>query len=144
MLLSVRIGFALLVIYATTPAVYSAQAQIYAATPQQAATAAFYDHSRVTIVRTNLVGRYATVLTRGGEMESSAVEAPILVERFSFGWQRIALLNDDCFLAAQALSRDVRAALMQGMSKPGSGATCLGVTKDFGPASEVEAVRRQM
>jgi len=48
----------------------------------------------VTITRTNIVGRYATVRVRGALIAGEpADDAAILLEHFSFGWQPIESLD---------------------------------------------------
>jgi hypothetical protein len=99
------------------------------------------------VVRTNVVDPYAAVLTRGGIVEGDALDNAILVERFSFGWQAIAILNDACFLRARGVSdRDARK-LLASMPPPSYAFDCRpgqGLLRDAGPRVAVEAVRRQM
>jgi hypothetical protein len=120
----------------------------YAATPEAAAIHAIYvDSSKPPVVqRTNVTGRYATVLLSGAMMEGSAVTAPILVEHFSFGWQALDVLNYRCRLKSHALGTRVDALLMRGMPRPQDQRVC-GKSdgfQDAGPQVEVEAVRRLM
>jgi hypothetical protein len=119
---------------------------LYAATPQQAAlrTVSFGVKAPATVVRANKAGRYAAVLTSGGKMEGSNVTAPILVERFSFGWQAIDLLNFRCRLDSHDLGASVSAQLMRGMPKPQDDRPCRGVRRDSGAQADVESVRRLM
>lgn len=118
----------------------------YAGTPQQAAMRVFYAPAsrQRAIERTNIVGRYATVLVRGGVMEGSLVRAPILVERFSFGWQALDVLNFRCRLEEHAIPRGGDELVMRGMPNAQDDRPCTGVGKDGGPQAQVEAVRRQM
>lgn len=64
----------------------------YAPTALRAAIGAMYSDPKkpVVVVRVNVVGSYATVLTSGGS-EGGLVASPILVEHFTFGWQPLAL-----------------------------------------------------
>jgi hypothetical protein len=118
----------------------------YAATPVLAARQALFapDNRHVVAVRTNVSGRYATVLLRGAVMEGAAIDAPMLLKRFTFGWQPLDLLNFQCALDAQHLSAATTAALMRGMPKPKNDRPCKGVTRDTGQADEVSAVRELM
>jgi hypothetical protein len=114
--------------------------------PQQAALNALYQpNGNIAIVeRMNLVGRYAAVLTRGGQMEGSTVTWPILVEHFSFGWQALDALNFRCRLDEHGISSGDKTQLMRGMPQPQDDWPCIGVGKDAGPVPDVEAIRRTM
>lgn len=118
----------------------------YAATPERAAIQAvdFRLKKRPNVLRVNIVGSYAAVLTSGGMMEGSPVTAPILVQRFSFGWQTLDGLNDRCILRTRALGARVDAILMRGMPAPEYDSSCYGMITDAGPTADVEAVRRLM
>lgn len=118
----------------------------YALTPAQAAKDVLHPakgHS-VVVRRINVVGRYATVVSRGGLMEGELTTEPILVERFSFGWQALEIVNFRCRLDGHAISEHDKAQLMRGMPTPIDDRPCTGVTKDAGPTSDVDAVRRQL
>jgi hypothetical protein len=124
--------------------VLASQNPSYAATPQTAALGALYPVRPTVVVRTNVAGRYATVLIRGAMLEGASIDAPILVERFSFGWQPLEVVNFVCRLQTHGLSlRDTRR-LMQGMPPPQDDRPCAGDDTDAGPAAQVEAVRRLM
>jgi hypothetical protein len=122
------------------------QSASYAATPQKAALAALHSGRPMTVARTNLAGRYATVLIRGAMLEGEPVTAPILLERFSFGWQPIELVNFACRRESHGLSLPDRERLMQGMPSPPPPAAdpCAFDISDTGPPAQVEAVRRLM
>jgi len=117
---------------------------LQAATPQQAALQAVGFGAKVpaAVKRVNVVGRYAAVLTNGGVMEGSKVTDPILVERFSFGWQPVDMLNFRCRLDSHGLGASTNAQLMRGMPKPQDDRPCRGVRRDAGPQADVESVRR--
>lgn len=120
----------------------------YAATPQRAALGAVGHGSGVSpvVVRLNVAGRYAAVLTKGGIMEGDRVTEPILVERFSFGWQPLEILEFRCRLTVHRLSPHVEAALMQRMPAMKSENVCgfRDRDEDAGPPAEVDAVRKLM
>ncbi len=97
-----------------------------------------------TIVRINVVGRYAAVLTRGGVMESWHVTAPVLLERFSFGWQPLDVLNFRCRLDLHELGSGVSRLLMQDMPEPSDDRPCRGIGADAGAPADVVAVRKLM
>ena len=121
--------------------------QAYATTAGGAAIGALYaDPKNPPVVeRINVVGPYATVLTRGGRMEGSPVTEPILVERFSFGWQALETLDSQCSLGALKLGRSIEAGLMRGMPQLNDDRPCKGgFLRDAGPRDEVEAIRRMM
>ncbi|MDE2482702.1 MAG: hypothetical protein KGN02_10975 [bacterium] len=122
-------------------------AQSYAPTPQAAALAAMrHTAAPASVQRTNVVGRYATVLTKGGRMEGATVTSPLLLERFAFGWQPLELLNFRCRIDAHALGASVDERLMRGMPRAHDDRPCgtRGMLRDAGPAREVEAVRAIM
>ena len=98
------------------------------------------------VKRINAVGTFATVLTAGGRIEGQPATEAILVERFSFGWQALVLLNSQCELAALRLGRSAEDALMLGMPKPEDDRPCKGpeFLRDAGPRDDVEAVRQLM
>jgi len=120
--------------------------QNYSPTPQQAAIrAVYYPHSgQARIVRANVVGNFAVVLTRGGTMEGSPVREAILVERFSFGWQPLQLVDSDCSLDRRAINVSGKRLLMLGMPKPQGNGPCPDFGRDAGPRADVEAVRKQI
>ena len=118
----------------------------FAPTPERAAAHVFYTVSGkpVEIERTNVVGRFATVLARNGMMEGQPDRVPILLERFSFGWQPLESMNFAYRYGSRGLSsRDLRR-LQAGMpesdaERPGS---CDERDFDEGPRADVEALRR--
>ncbi|HLJ84137.1 MAG TPA: hypothetical protein VKT51_08205 [Candidatus Eremiobacteraceae bacterium] len=118
----------------------------FASSPQQAALNALYQPKGTVAVveRMNVVGRYAAVLTHGGLMEGSAVIEPILVERFSFGWQALDVLYFQCQIDGHGISRGDGARLMRSLPAPKNDRPCRGVRNDSGPVQDIEAIRRQM
>jgi hypothetical protein len=115
----------------------------FSPTPQAAAIAAVYPaKSGVRIERMNVVGRYATVLMQGAMVESQPERVPILVERFSFGWQALESLDFMCRLTAHDLGPRTEELLMRGMPAPQDDRPCGFVGKDTGPELQVEALRR--
>ena len=125
----------------------SSQNPSYAATPQKAALGALYPVRPTVVVRTNVAGRYATVLIRGAMLEGSPIDAPILVERFSFGWQPIEVVNFVCRLQTHAISPRDQQRLMLGMPPPHTpppDRVCGEDDTDAGPVPQIEAVRRLM
>jgi hypothetical protein len=119
----------------------------YASTPQSAAIGAMsVDPKHPPVVeRANVVGAYAAVLAKGGKMEGDPVTFPILVERFSFGWQPVDALNFYCNLEAHHLGQSTDDALMRGMPRPKDDRPCKGtLLTDAGPSDDVDAVRRMM
>ena len=128
----------------------ASQTPSYAATPQKAALgalAAGRSARPMTVVRTNVAGRYATVLVRGARLEGAPVDAPILLERFSFGWQPLEMVNFRCRLQTHAISPRDQQRLMRGMPRPQTpppDRVCGEDDNDVGPPLQIEAVRRQM
>jgi hypothetical protein len=110
--------------------------------PQTAVLTAVYAPAgkTVTIMRTNIVGRYATVRLRGALIAGeSADDAAILLEHFSFGWQPIESLNFRGRLDGHAIPVANKVRLMDGMPamKPGEEFD----DRDVGPVSDVESAR---
>ncbi len=134
------IGLAAIVLAAATAP------RAYAVTPMQAARQALFvpKNQHVSVVRTNVSGRYAVVLLRRATMEGSPIQAPFLIERFAFGWQPLVLLNFQCGLDVYGLSAATTAALMRGMPQPKNDRPCSSVFNDAGPAADVTAVRALM
>ncbi len=118
----------------------------YAPTPQVAAQRIVYSFhgSKVVIVRTNIVGPYATVLVRGGYLEGSpAGDAGLLFKHFSFGWQGLESLNFRCRLTSQVNSPKARVGLMRGMPAPVDQSACGRKNLvDAGSRAAIEAIRR--
>lgn len=119
----------------------------YAPTAERAAIGAMYSDPKkpAVVVRVNVDGSYATVLTHGGRLEGTFVTGAILVKHFSFGWQPLALLESRCDLEDAALGNGVEEQLMRGMPALRDDRPCKGRSlKDAGPPLEVEAVRKLM
>jgi hypothetical protein len=123
---------------------------VFAATPRAALLKAFAPEARrvhsagaVGFVRVNIVGRYALILSHGLVVEGEALRDPVLLERFSFGWQPIEIANFACRFDAHVLSPRDRRELMIGMPQPDGKNVC-GNDDDWGPIADVEAVRIQM
>ena len=117
----------------------------HAASPERAALSVMYSNSKTAPIvrRVNIVGPYAAVLTSGGLMESSPVREAILVERFSFGWQALEILNASCRLRDHALGKQTEHRLMLGMPIPSdNGLRMCSGRKDAGPPDDIEKVRR--
>lgn len=121
-------------------------AKPYAATPKAAAIAIMEraSHKKPVVVRINVVGRYAMVLTNGGVMESLPVKEPVLLKRFSFGWQPLALIVSKCDLESQHLNRAMEVQLMRSMPTPEPDRLRCSQFRDSGPPAQIEAVRRLM
>ena len=100
----------------------------YSTTAQGVALGAMYTEAKnpAVVKRINAVGTFATVLTAGGRIEGQPATEAILVERFSFGWQALVLLNSQCELAALRLGRSAEDALMLGMPQPEDDRPCKG------------------
>ena len=115
----------------------------HAKTPEEAAIRTVYaaPGKRVTVVRVNRAGRYATVLLHGAVIENQAFNDPILVEHFTFGWQAIENVNLGCSLDGHGLKRAEATALMRGMPAASVEKIC-DAEADIGPPAQVESVRR--
>jgi len=113
----------------------------YAMTPQRAALQILGPRARV--VRTNLAGRYATVVTKNGIVERDVLREAILLKRFSFGWQPLSIV-DRCSLSEQRIAERDKVQLMRGIPKPPVYRPCVNGLRDFGPRTGVESVRKQL
>jgi hypothetical protein len=116
----------------------------YGATPEAAARATFGapPGKRIVIVRENVVGRFATVLMPAAIIEGSPASAPILFERFAFGWQAIESLNFRCRLDGHGISPAAQVALLAGMPKPSDETACeTGWNGDAGPREDILTIR---
>jgi len=126
----------------------------FSPTPQGAALSVLsFQNSHVIVVRTNVAGRFATVMTSGVIKDSLPVAAPLtaplLVERFSFGWQALDSTFNRCSFAMRGFSFKLVDRLMQGMPAPKIFLSfCRGLYNDAGndagPIAQVEAVRQRM
>jgi hypothetical protein len=117
----------------------------YGATPSDALKKVVYPApgAKVTITRVNTFGRYAVVLSRGALMESNPA-APILFERFSFGWQALESLDFRCRLDVHEIGAVGNEALMRGMPEPGKQKACgENGGRDSGPTADIETLRSQ-
>lgn len=114
------------------------------ATPQMAALSALYPlpGKAMIVKRINTAGDCAAVLIRGGMMEGGLVNDPILVRRYSFGWQALEALNFRCRLTGHNLGRGVETALMRGMPKMIDDRPCYIPATDSGDVADVESIRR--
>ena len=118
----------------------------YPATPQTAAIRAQYIEPKnyVVVRRVNVVGRYAAVLASGGRIEGELNANAILVERFSFGWQPLEILDSRCRLDSYGLDVAVKRRLLNGMPELKDDRPCRTEPRDSGSPTAVEAVRRVM
>jgi len=116
----------------------------YASTPQAAGLRAVgYPATSPHVVRMNVVGKFATMTFRGATMEGSPVRAAVLVERFSFGWQALEVLNFSCRLSVHRDAYAVRVRLMKGMPAfDRFQDACEGESADAGPPADIDAIRK--
>ena len=119
---------------------------LHYSTPQAAAIGAFgAAAARPAVVeRVNVVGRYAVVLTKGEIVEGEQLTDPILLERFSFGWQPLEILNVYCALYRHRLGTALNASLLRGMPVPKLERRPCYQTQDTGPTADVASVRGMM
>ena len=115
-------------------------------TPQAAVKHVLYAPAgeKLQIQRTNTRGDYAVVVSRNGQIEG-APAGPILLERFPFGWQALAIAGR-CALQARGMSSATVDALLAGVPAPQapSDKCAPGEWRDVGPTGDVIAVRRQI
>lgn len=118
----------------------------YAATPAAAARAIACrsEAPRAVLVRIDTSGRFASVLLSGGIIEGSPLDKPLLIERFSFGWQPLAALETMCDLQQYRLGAARDAALTRGMPPiPVTRGKCPALF-DRGPNRDMQAIRKVM
>jgi len=118
----------------------------YQPTPEAAAVHVLQQAGPVAVVRVNIAGRFAAVQTRGGVIESTPVDEALLLERFSFGWQPLDVIEAQCTLTGRNIDAATRRALLRGIPAPHhpQWAHCSEPSHDVGPPEEVDAVRHQM
>ena len=118
----------------------------YAPTPRQAVQYMLYTLNGTPVVfeRVNVVGRYAEVLSNGEIMPEAANHQPMLLERFTFGWQPLMPGPSRCEIAGRSVSARDMELLLHGMPKPADDRPCshLRANGDVGPPAAVEALRR--
>jgi hypothetical protein len=77
-------------------------------------------------------------------MEGAHENDPILVERFSFGWQAIDLVQEQCEFNARFPHEADRRALLAGMPHLKSTRTCdPPFVTDSGPAHDIDVLRAE-
>src|SRR6185503_5406662 len=118
--------------------------------PQQAALQALRPPGTTpipTVVRSNVVGRYAIETVRGGEIEGQSMDQPVLVEKFWFGWQTLDVVGPQACVLAQ---RGIPAATVEGLWRglpPSVGDLACRLPPeavDAGPLTDVADVRVHM
>jgi hypothetical protein len=95
-------------------------------------------------IQTNLAGRYALVVVRGGHFEDSVGDLVILTKHFSFGWQSIADVYTNCDVVEMIASESERLDLLHnvhGIHTTKGPCPAAGSVVDDGPRADVEAIR---
>ncbi len=115
----------------------------FAATPEQAVLKVYFPAGRARIVSTTRAGDYAVVVTRGGTIEASIDQTPILLEHFAFGWQPLELIDAPCQIAGHSGITTAQALqLSRDISPPKDVPNCTPGAGDRGPADDVAAIRK--
>ena len=115
----------------------------YAATPQLAAQQVV-GAPNMRAIRTNIVGRYAVVETRGGSIEDGPPPKLTLLEHFAFGWQAVDFVQDQCAIAPRGIGARTRAALLNGMPALATndrGCASSSYPADRGGVADIAAIR---
>ena len=99
-----------------------------------------------TVDRINVSGDFALARVSGVSIESLPLRSPILLKRFSFGWQVLAAISATCELTQLGVPDPAIALLARGMSLPEDTQDChgSGFVPDMGRISDVESVRQLM
>jgi hypothetical protein len=92
-------------------------------------------------VRENVVGKFATVRVRGPKMEGATLEAPLLFERFSFGWKAVEIANVPCRIRGRGSTASQAEHVVRGMPEMHSDGSCEDADIDFGSRADVDALR---
>ncbi len=116
-------------------------AAIVFSTPQAAALSIYYPRAAAVVTKATVVGDDAVVLTRGGTIEGQRDSTPVLLQRFLFGWQSIALLNAPCQIRARGIPPAVATKLAVGVGTATHDTECTNLTIDRGPTADVVAIR---
>jgi hypothetical protein len=125
----------------------SAAATAYGPTPQRALLAVYHEAKPApAILRVNTVGRFAIVVARGGYVDSltHSPTSAYLLERFSFGWQPLDVVLDDCLLGFRGIAAADQRRLLAGMHVPSFADVCNRVRRDAGPAADIAVLRARM
>ncbi len=99
-----------------------------------------------TVDRINASGDFALARVSGVSIESFNLRSPILLKRFSFGWQVLATITAACELAELGVPDPTITLLAQGMSLPEDTQDCHGpgFVPDMGSITDVESIRQLM
>jgi hypothetical protein len=116
-------------------------AAIVFSTPQAAALSIYFPRGAAVVTKATVARDYAIVLTRGGTIEGQLDSTPVLLQRFPFGWQPIALINAACQIRARGVPSAVAAKLAIGVRTGTHDTECNDLTTDRGSAADVVAIR---
>jgi hypothetical protein len=145
-LCAVGLGFTLAA-FGVAPSPSAAAATAYGPTPQRALLAAYREAKPApAILLVNTVGRFAIVVARGGYVDqlTHSPTSAYLLERFSFGWQPLDVVLDDCLLGFRGISAADQRRLLAGMHVPYVVDVCNRVVHDVGPAADIAVLRARM
>jgi hypothetical protein len=101
-------------------------------------------HADVQIVSSTVFENVAIVIVRGTPMDQGTRGTPLLLQRFSFGWQPVATVVAPCDLDGRGIPADEKAKLLASihLATTSTEKTC--DDRDVGSTDDIAAVRRQM
>jgi hypothetical protein len=110
-------------------------------TPERAALSVYYPAGKAVVTKANVARDYAVVLTHGGTIEGQRDNTPVLVQRFRFGWQAVALIDAPCQIRARGVPPAVAEKLAVGVRTASHDTECTSLTTDRGPQADIVAIR---
>ncbi len=120
----------------------------YGATPVGAAEHIYRSSDlrlRIHVHRSIATERFAIVVVSSTPMDDRHGETALLLQRFSFGWQPVGVVQHTCDIEHRGISARDRATLLRIVNlEPDDPHECALDERDRGPATDVSAIRRQM
>lgn len=144
-MIAIRFIPAALVLVVSTSFGEFAQAQNV--TPASAVQAIYHSsdlHATVDVRSSTVLERFAVVIVRGTPMDEPGRGTPLLLQRFSFGWQPVALARFTCDLDGRGITAQDKAKLAAGLNLANAADQSCEKERDRGSAADIAAIRRQM
>jgi hypothetical protein len=100
-------------------------------------------HATVQVRSSIVLQNFAIVVIRGTPMDDPGLGTRLLLEKFPFGWQPVALARSTCDLDGRGIAAVDKAKLAAGASLASSPRDDCD-QRDSGPPRDVDAIRQQM
>jgi len=101
-------------------------------------------HAKVQVLSSTVLANVAVVVIRGTPMDDADRGTPLLLQRFSFGWQPVSVVDAPCDLDRRGITASDEAKLAAGIHLASNSAERCASERDRGSAEDVAAIRRQM